>query len=140
MAESHMSTVAGIIDRIRELARAVAKIDAELDKRHGIDPKLGVDYFDPKAVEIRYATNTAEVAMEEYLTSLDEETVRRIEAVMYSGRNGTLAVDERNDLRVNNPTKEDVVRTIIEKRLNFDGYFDRGLERARADGIDVDSF
>lgn len=71
---------------------------------------------------------------------MDEETVRSIEAVMYSGRNGSLAVDERNYLRLNNPSKEDVVRTIMEKRVSFDPYFDQGLDRAKADGIDLDTF
>jgi hypothetical protein len=136
-----MSTVAQAIERIRDLAQTAARIDAELDKRHGIDPKLGMDYFDPKSVARRQETNAAKVEMEKYLNTSDTETLRRVEAVMYSGRSGgAAAVDERDVLRENNPRKEDVVRTIIEKRMNFDVYFDRGLDRAKADGIDVDSF
>src|ERR1017187_7784361 len=99
-----MSTVAQAIEHIKDLARSAAKIDAELDKRHGIDPKLGMDYFDPKWVTRRQETNAAKVEMEKYLNALDTETLRRIEAVMYSGRSGgAAAVDVRDVLRVNNP-------------------------------------
>ena len=109
--------------------------------QHGVDRSLGTDYFDPKAVERRYATNTAEMDLERYLNGFDVEILRRIEAVMYSGRTGGApAIDERDALRVNNPTKEDVIRTIIEKRVAFDAYFDRGVARAKAEGIDLDTF
>src|ERR1039457_612972 len=118
-----MSTVGHAIEHIKDLARSAKEIDAGLDKQHGIDRTLGVDYFDEKFVARRYAMNAAKVEMEEYLNTLDTETLRRIEAVMYSGRSGgAAAVDQRDDLRVNTPTKEDVVRTIIEKRMNFDPY------------------
>jgi hypothetical protein len=135
-----MSTVAQAIEQIRNLAETAAKLDAELDKRHGIDRTLGVDVFDSKAIERRYATNDGEVRLEEYLNSFDLETLRRIQAVMYSGRDGVPAVDEREVLRETTGTKEDVVRTIMEKRVSFNPYFDRGLDRAKADGIDLDTF
>jgi len=135
-----MTKAAQAIERIRDLAQTAARIDAELDKRHGIDPKLGMDYFDPKSIARRQETNAGDVKLAEYLNGLDVETLRRIEALMYSGRNGTPAIAERDDLRKNQPTMDDVVRTIMEKRVSFDAYFDRGLDRAKADGIDLDTF
>jgi hypothetical protein len=136
-----MATVTHIIEKIRELARSAKQLDSVLDKQHGIDRTLGVDIYDEKFVARRYATNIAEDEMEEYLNTLDIEVLRRIQAVMYSGRQGAAAaVDERDVLRANSPTTEDVVRTIMEKRMNFDVYFDRGLERAEAEGVDLDTF
>ena len=135
-----MTTVAQAIDRIRGLAQTAARVDAELDKRHGIDPKLGMNYFDPKSIARRQETNSEDVKLAQYLNGFDIETLRRIEALMYSGRNGTPTIDERDDLRKTHPTKDDVVRTIMEKRVSFDAYFDRGLDRAKADGIDLDTF
>ena len=136
-----MSNVAQIIVRLRDLARSAEQIDVQLDKQYGIDRTLGVEISDPKARERRYATNSAAEQMEEYLNTLDIEVLRRVQAVMYSGRQGAdAAIDERDTLRTTCSTKEDVVRTIIEKRVSFDPYFDRGLDRAMEDGIDLDSF
>ena len=136
-----MSNVAQIIERLRDLARSAEQIDMQLDKQYGIDRTLGVEISDLKARERRYATNTAADQMEEYLDGFDIEILRRVQAVMYSGRQGAdAAVDERDTLRTTCSTKEEVVRTIIEKRASFDPYFDRGLNRAKKDGIDLDTF
>jgi hypothetical protein len=135
-----MSNLAEIIERIRELARDAAQVDAELDKAHGINRDLGIRYGDPKEIARRQAINAAEVELEEYLDSLDTDTLRRTEALMYSGRGDGPAVELRDQLSTNRHTKEDVVRTIMEKRVSFDPYFDRGLDLAKADGIDLDTF
>jgi hypothetical protein len=71
---------------------------------------------------------------------LDLNTLRRIEALMYSGRGDGTAIELRQQLAESHPLKEDVVRTIMEKRVSFDPYFDRGLDRAREDGLDLDTF
>jgi len=136
-----MSNVAQIIDRLRDLARSAKQIDTQLEKQYGVDRTLGVEISDPKARERRYATNTAAEQMEEYLNTLDIEILRRVQALMYSGRQGAdAAVDERDTLRTTCSTKEDVVRTITQKRVSFDSYFERGLDRAKEDGIDLDTF
>jgi hypothetical protein len=135
-----VSQVAEIIERIREIAKEAAKIDADLDKLHCINRDLGIRHGDPKEIARRQAINAAEVELEEYLDSLDLDTLRRIEALMYSGRGDGSAVELRQQLAKSHPSKEDVVRTIMEKRVSFDPYFDRGLNRAKADGIDLDSF
>jgi hypothetical protein len=59
---------------------------------------------------------------------------------MYSGRDDGSAIELREQLADSHSSKEDVVRTIMEKRVSFDPYFDRGLDRAKADGIDLDTF
>jgi hypothetical protein len=135
-----VSQVAEIIERIRELARDAAQVDAELDKAHGIDQTLGIRYDDPKAIARRLTTNSAEVELEEFLSALDMETLRRVEALMYSGSGDGSAIELREQLADSHSSKEDVVRTIMEKRVSFDPYFDWGLDRAKADGIDLDTF
>lgn len=82
----------------------------------------------------------AALTLEKFLAGLGVEDLRRIEALMYSGRGDGSASDLRQQLAENRSSKEDVVRTIMEKRASFDPYFDRGLDRAKADGIDLDTF
>ena len=48
--ESPVSQVAEIIERIRAIAKEAAKIDADLDKLHGINRDLGIRYGDPKEI------------------------------------------------------------------------------------------
>ena len=134
-----MSQVAEIIERIREIARIARKIDSAHDELYGIG-RLGLDYFDPKTRGRLQAVNAADVELDKLLNSLELDTLRRIEAVMYSGRGDGLAVELRSQLADSHPSKEDVVRTIIEKRVCFDPYFDRGIDRAKADGLDLDTF
>lgn len=135
-----MSQVTKIVEQIREIANQAAKIDAELDKLHGINRDLGIRHGDPKEIARRQAINAAEVELEQYLNRLDSDTLRRIEALMYSGRGDGSAIELRQQLASHNESKDDVVRTIMEKRVRFDAYFDRGLGCAKADGIDLDTF
>lgn len=102
--------IAPIIDRIRKLARLSAN-DSDAAK-----------------------------TLDKYLNGFGLETLRRVEAVMYSGRGDGSAVELRELLAQSHPSKEDIIRAIMEKRSNFDLYFDKGFDRAKADGIDLDSF
>lgn len=85
-------------------------------------------------------TAQAEAFLRELLDGLDLDTLRRVEAVMYSGRGDGSPVELPPELAENHPTKDDVVRTIIEKLPNLDDYLERGLDRANAEGIDLDTF
>ena len=82
----------------------------------------------------------AETFLRNLLDGLDLDTLRRLEAVIYSGRGDGSPVELRPVLAVNHPTKDDVVRTIIEKLPNLYDYLERGLDRANAEGIDLDTF
>ena len=64
-----MSQVAEIIERIREIAKEAAKIDADLDKLHGINRDLGIRYGDPKEIARRRAINAADVELESISTA-----------------------------------------------------------------------
>jgi len=85
-------------------------------------------------------TAQAETFLRELLDGLDLDTLRRVEAVMYSGRGDGSPVALRPELIENHPTKDDVVRTIIEKLPNIDVYLEKGLDLASAEGIDLDTF
>ena len=85
-------------------------------------------------------TAQAETFLRELLDGLDLDTLRRVEAVMYSGRGDGSPAALRPELTENHPTKDDVVRTIIEKLSNIDVYLERGLDLANAEGIDLDTF
>jgi hypothetical protein len=82
----------------------------------------------------------AETLLREVLDRLDTESLRRVEAVMYSGRGDDSAVELLPVLAENHATRDDVIRTIIEMLPNLDQYLERGLDRAKAEGIDVDTF
>jgi hypothetical protein len=77
--------------------------------------------------------------LEKLLNCVNLETLRRIEALMYSGRGDGTAVELRRQLASNHESKEDDVRTSLEKRMNLDTCFDRGPDRAKTDGLNLDS-
>jgi hypothetical protein len=85
-------------------------------------------------------TTEADTFIRELLEGVDLETLRRVEALMYSGRGDGSAVELRSLITQNHPTKEDVVRAITEKRSNLDLYFERGIDLAKAEGINLDTF
>jgi hypothetical protein len=64
-----VSQVAEIIERIREIAKEAAKIDADLDKLHGINRDLGIRYGDPKEIARRRTINAADVELESISTA-----------------------------------------------------------------------
>lgn len=134
-----MKTVAECIARIRRIAKIANDIEVSLDQLHGIDRELGVT-LDEKTMARFGDLNVGLHALERFLNLLDMDTLRRIEALMYSGRDNESAVGLKRELKLPHETKGDVVRTIMEKQMNLDVYLDRGLDRARRDGIDLDSF
>ncbi len=85
-------------------------------------------------------TAQAEAFLRELLDGLDLDTLRRVEAVMYSGRGDGSPVALRPELTENHPTKDDVIEAIIEKLSNLDDYLERGLDIAKAEGINLDTF
>ena len=99
-----------------------------------------IHYSSPRNSGGQQRTAQAETFLRELLDGLDLDTLRRVEAVMYSGRGDGSPVALRPELAENHPTKDDVVRTIIEKLPNLDDYLERGLDRAKAEGIDLDTF
>ena len=135
-----MSKVVQIIERIRSLAGTAKDIDVALDKRHGIDRRLGIRHGDPKVRARDEVENRAETEIKAVLDGLDLDTLHRIEALMYSGRGDGSAVELRRQIAADRQSREDAVRTLLEKRASFDMYFDRGLTGAKADGIDLDTF
>ncbi len=134
-----MDTVAKCIARIRRIAKIANDIEVSLDQLHGIDREFGMKLNEKTLARIG-DVNVGERVLERFLDSLDMDTLRRIEALMYSGRDDQSAPALKRELKLPHETKEDVVRTIIEKQMNLDVYLDRGLDRARRDGIDLDSF
>ena len=140
MATVRKPTVADSIVRIRRIARIAGEIDVTLDELHGMDRELGFVMFDEKTMARYRDVNVGLHALTQFLNSLELETLRRIEAIMYSGRDNEPATTLKEQLKLPHETKKDVVRTITEKRMNLDVYFDRGLDRARRDGIDIESF
>ena len=135
-----MGKIADSIARIRQVARIAKEIDSSLDELHGVSRDLGIDYFNGNWRTRARDANLAALTLETFLAGLGVEDLRRIEALMYSGRGDGSASDLRQQLAENRSSKEEVVRTIMEKRVSFDPYFDRGLDRAKADGIDLDTF
>jgi hypothetical protein len=135
-----MPSVVDSIGRICRIAKIAEEIDAKLDELHGIDRSVGFVMFEENTMARIHDVNIGVSSLERFLASLDLTTLRRLEALMYSGRDDQPAVQLKEHLKVPHETKEAVVRTISEKRMNLSVYFDRGLDRARRDGIDIESF
>ena len=77
-----------IEDHIKEIIRFCSNKSmntATLDRLHGVDRSLGIDYFDANARHIG-RKNFGKDALVRYSQDLEQETLRRIVAVLYCGR------------------------------------------------------
>lgn len=82
----------------------------------------------------------ARAAMQTILNEMPEDDIRRIHALMYSGRDGDDAKAVKEHFHGRAETLADLRRTILEKIIALGLYLTKGLERAEADGLDIGNF
>ena len=54
--------------------------------KHGIDSNLGIDPFDPKVIKYAFENRPEKKKIESYLERLEYDTLLKLEALMYFGR------------------------------------------------------
>jgi len=118
--------------------RGTAESDAKKGK-YGIE--LGLDPSSPEGLAYLADVNKADQVLAAFLRTLSDDTLQRLQALMYSGRQGdTSAPANKAEFLARNQTKEEIVRTICEKRPALDAYFTTALQRAKAEGFDIENF
>jgi hypothetical protein len=108
-------------------------------KAFGIDDDLGVDLSSDDTLAYFKDQNPGIEALRDFLDSLDVEMLKRLQALMYSGRPNEPDAKFLKQ-RLGTEAKEDIVRTMMEKRPSLPTYFWKALDRARREGLDIEKF
>ena len=129
------------IDNLVQASAAADKEAVQIADKYGIDTAYGIQLHDPKCIEWLNADRPMVRKIESYLNELDLDTLLWLETVMYYGRR-----DDNSDIyelhqNFSNmkETKDEIVRTILEKRGAFPNYFNQAINRLEEQNIDVDT-
>ena len=129
------------ITALNQISVLAKKEDEALMKKFGLDPEMGLDLFDPKAFEYAFAERPQHNKAKEYLVTLDDEVLLKLETLMYFGREqGDGAFSQHLEyFRRRNDSKKDIVRTIAEKMGAYPLYFQRASHILANQGINIDT-
>jgi len=132
-----------LLDGVREILKAIPAIqaeDARLDEKHGIDLAAGLRLFDEQSTIRMLEINREADKLREYLGTMDYETLLKLEALMYFGRDRDATFAEKLDsFRRRREARSDIIRTILEKVPACGRYFVDGVERLQEEGTEVNS-
>lgn len=129
------------IEHLIQASAAADGEDRELAIKYGIDTTLGIQMHDPSCIEWALADRPKVREIETYLSVLDYDTLLWLETLMYFGRR-----DDNSDISslhsyLSNlkDSKEEIVRTIVEKRGAYPHYFVKAMNTLSQGNIDIDS-
>ena len=132
-----------VLDGVKEILRTIPAIEAEnvrLDEKHGIEPVLGLCLFDQKSAIRMLEINQEAEKLKAFLATMDYETVLKLEALMYFGRDRDATFAEKLDyFRRRKDARSDMVGAILEKVPACGRYFSDAVERLLEEGVDLDS-
>ena len=132
-----------LLDGVREILKAIPAIqaeDARLDEKHGIDLAAGLRLFDEQSTIRMLEINREADKLREYLGTMDYETLLKLEALMYFGRDRDATFAGKLDaFRRRREARSDIIRTILEKVPACGRYFVDGVERLQEEGTEVNS-
>ena len=136
-------TAMSLLECVSEILRVIPGIQAaevRLDEKHGIDPAIGLRLFDPKST-IRMLENNPEAEkLKQYLSTVDYETLLKLEALMVFGRDRDATFAEKiESCRRRKEARSDIVRTLLEKVPACGRYLSDAVERLLEEGADVGS-
>ena len=133
-----------IVDDVVTLAKTAVKENERLHQKHGLD--FGIQHGDPTTDEYLKAANCLCDNLAEYLNNLSSEEIRKLETMMYFGRDGKDDHDNDNDIPAYHdklhPTdfdKSDIIRNIIEKYPSLELYFSDAYKKAAELSIDLET-
>jgi hypothetical protein len=132
-----------LLASVSEILRAIPAIEAaevRLDEKHGIDPTIGLRLFDAKTMIRMLESNQEAEKLKTYLGTIDYETLLKLEALMYFGRDRDATfVEKLEHFRRRKEARSDIVRTVLEKVPACGRYFSDAVERLLEEGVDVNS-
>ncbi len=109
---------------VQVLALAANNMDESKRKAFGIDDDFGIDLSAEDAIAYFKDQNLGIEALRDFLNSVDMELLKRLKALMYSGRPDEPDAKSLKK-RLGNETKGNIVRTMMEKRASLPIYFGR---------------
>ena len=131
-----------IVDDVVTLAKTAVEEDEKIYQKHGL--KLGISWGDPKTIEYLKEAEGLRNDLTDYLNNLSSDEVRKLETVMYYGRDSEY--DHGNDIPAYHielhPTgfdKSDIIRNIIEKYPSLELYFSDAYKKATELSIDLET-
>jgi len=132
-----------LLESVSEILRAIPAIEAaevRLDEKHGIDPTIGLRLFDAKTMIRMLESNQEAEKLKTYLGTIDYETLLKLEALMYFGRDRDATfVEKLEHFRRRKEARSDIVRAVLEKVPACGRYFSDAVERLLEEGADVNS-
>ena len=132
-----------LLECVGAILRAIPAIEAaavRLDEKHGIVPTIGLRLFDPKSTIRMLEINQEAEKLKAYLWTVDYETLLKLEALMYFGRDRDASFAEKLEyFRRRKEARSDIVRTVLEKVPACGRYFSDAVERLLEEGAVVNS-
>jgi hypothetical protein len=130
-----------LLESVGKILGGIPAIGAEgirLDEKHGIGPDTGLRLDDMQTAVRLLESNREEERLKTYLGTIDYETLLRLVALMYFGRDRDASFsDKLAAVRRRKMARSDMVRTILEKVPACGRYFIDGVDRLREEGVDV---
>ncbi len=132
-----------VLEGVKGILRAIPAIAAEevrLDEKHGIERTTGLQLFDAASTIRLLEINQEAEKLKAYLGTIEYETLLKIQALMYFGRDRDATFPEKLDaLRGRKAARMDIIRTILEKVPVCGRYFTEAVERLWEEGVELDS-
>lgn len=130
------------ISKVVELANTVVMEDKKLHEKHGLE--LGISLGAPSTQEYLKDAKGLRDNLNEYLNSLSEEVVTKLETVMYFGRDsedvhGNDLPALHKQLHPSKLDKADSIRNIGEKTMSLEIYFNSAKDKAEQLSIDLEN-
>jgi hypothetical protein len=131
--------VRDVLQLLMEYQPRIEEESRRLDAKHGIDRSLGIDFFAENSIARRQEENAAENELQSRLLACDEETLLKVMALYYYGRDrdGSKYAETLAYFR-GREKKEGIVRTIMEKQPAWQQKFGIAIAALRKEGLDID--
>ncbi len=133
-----------LLESVSEILKAIPAIEAEavrLDEKHGIDPAVGLRLFDPQSTIRMLDVNQEAERLKAYLSTIDYETLLKLAALMYFGRDRDAPFEETVErCRRRREARSDIVRAVLETVPACGRYLSDAVERLVEEGVDVNAF
>ena len=131
----------GVLEGVGKILEAIPAMAAEsvrLDEKHGIGPETGLRLDDIQTAMRLLEINREEEKLKAYLGTIEYETLLKLVALLYFGRDRDASFSEKLDgVRRRKVARSDMVRNILEKVPSCGRYLTDAVERLREEGVDV---
>jgi hypothetical protein len=130
-----------VLDGVGQILGAIPAIVAEaarLDEKHGIDLTSGYGLGDVESTMRMLEINQEEARLKAILAAVEYETLLKLVALMYLGRDRDAGFPEKLEAcRRRREPRSDLSRRILECVPSCARYFSDGVERLQEEGVDV---